>query len=239
MTQCVVCECSENSCKPCKSDACFKRNCYACCCEESHSQWRKSRVHRGLQLEYIGISWMVVETVGAITAAILASSFALLAFGVDSIIELSSAVVVLRHLSSDSSGSSAQGEKTALLTALLLVSIVPVIGISSTYAYFFTYIRPEASPLGFLVALVSVLVMSFLWREKKRIGQETACLPLTIDATESQTCFLMSIALLCGLATEFVLKLGWIDYAATLVIVGFVAYEAKGSIKEARAKSFT
>ncbi|MDA4111912.1 MAG: cation transporter [Thaumarchaeota archaeon] len=197
-------------------------------------EWRSKRIHRGLMIEYASISWMVVEVAGALAAGILASSFALIAFGSDSIIELVSAIVVLGHLRKDSLGSAAQGERTALFTSLLLVSIVPVIGISSTYSFLVLKIRPETSILGLAVAIAAVVIMPILWREKRKIGLETNCLPLSIDAMESATCFFMSVALLGGLAAEFVFHLGWFDYIATLVILGFVAFEAKESFEEAR-----
>jgi divalent metal cation (Fe/Co/Zn/Cd) transporter len=233
MSQCVVCRCADQSCGSCESSACIQRNCYSCCCSESHSLWRQKEIERGLLLQRVSIGWMAVEVVGAIGAAILASSFALLAFGADSVVELLSAFVVMRHLALDRSGSSAQGEKTALFTSLLLISIVPIIGVSSTYAFVVMKLRPEPSPLGIGIALGSVLVMAFLWREKSKIGRETGCLPLSIDAIESATCFFMALALLGGLVAEYYFRLGWIDYAATLIIVGFVAFEARESFAEA------
>ncbi len=232
----MACGCSDYSCGTCKAEACFQQNCYSCCCLETHSQWRQDRIQRGVQLQYFSIAWMLVEVAGAIGAALLASSFALLAFGTDSVVELVSSLVVLKHLNLDGSGSSAQGEKTALFTSLLLVSIVPAIGLGSTYAYFFLKLRPQASLLGIAIALGSVLIMPILWREKSKIGGETGCLPLSIDAVESATCFFMALALLGGLLVEYIFKLGWIDYAATLVIVGFVAFEAKESLSEATKK---
>jgi divalent metal cation (Fe/Co/Zn/Cd) transporter len=234
--ECAVCECAVQSCKSCTSDACSVSNCYSCCCVGDHSAWRQKRIREGLNLQYISIVWMVVEIVGAMGAAILASSFALLAFGADSIIELVSAVTVMRHLSVDGSGSREGGENTALLTSLLLVALVPAIGLGATYAYFFANLHPATSLLGIAVALGSVIVMPVLWLKKRRIGQDTACIPLSIDAVESATCFFMAIALLGGLALEFIFKLGWIDYAAALVIVGFVAYEAKESLTEVLRK---
>ena len=119
-------------------------------------------------------------------------------------------------------------------TSLLLISIVPVIGISSTYSFFVLKIHPEASIPGLAIALGAVVIMPVLWKEKSKIGVETRCLPLSIDAMESATCFFMSIALVGGLAAEFVFHVGWFDYLATLVILGFVAFEAKESFKEAR-----
>ena len=185
-------------------------------------------------LEYLSVGWMLVEVIGSIAAGILASSYALIAFGSDSLIEIASAFVVLKHLRLDSKGSKSQGEKTAMFTSMLLVALVPVIGISSTYSFFILKIQPDASILGLAVAVGAVLIMPLLWIKKRQIGQETGCLPLLIDSMESATCFFMSLTLLGGLALEFVFHVGWFDYLATLVLLVFVAYEAKESIEEAR-----
>lgn len=179
---------------------------------------------------------MLVEVVGSFATAYLASSFALLAFGADSIVELASAFVVLRHLRLDDSGSIAQGEKTALFTSVLLILLVPIIGIGSTYSFFVLKIKPEASLLGIGIALGAAVVMPILWTQKRKIGAETGCLPLSIDAVESSTCFLMSVVLLIGLLLEFLFRIGWFDYAATLVILGIVAYEGKESYEESRTR---
>jgi divalent metal cation (Fe/Co/Zn/Cd) transporter len=187
-------------------------------------------------LQYFAISWMSVEIIGAVIAAIFASSFALLAFGADSVVETISAVVVLRHLTLDSVGSKGRGDRTALLTSLLLAVLAPIIAIGSTYGYFVLGVRPESTFLGIAIVLGSTVIMPALWIEKKRMGEKTGCLPLTIDAVESATCFLMALALLAGLIAEFILKLSWIDYAATMAIVGFIAYEAKESFSEIREK---
>ncbi len=187
-------------------------------------------------LEYVSIVWMTVEVVVAIGAGILASSFALIAFGSDSVIELASAFVVLRHLRFDGGGSTTQGEKEALLTSLLLMSIVPIIGASSTYSYFFLKIRPDASLPGLLLAAGAIVVMPYLWRQKRKIGLETGCIPLSIDALESATCFFMSIALFAGLLLNFLFRVGWFDYGATLVILAFIGFEARESYLEARGR---
>jgi divalent metal cation (Fe/Co/Zn/Cd) transporter len=237
VTRCQICDCTETSCESCKKpEECTLKNCNSCCCSYSHTAWRQDRIHRGLVVEYISIGWMMVEVAGSFIAAYLASSFALATFGADSVIELASAFVVLRHLRLDDSGSTAQGEKTALFTSILLISLVPIIGISSTYSFFVLRIKPDVSLLGIGIALGAVIIMPILWAQKRKIGAETGCLPLSIDALESSTCFFMSIVLLIGLSLELVFKIGWFDYAATLAILGFVAYEARESYQEARER---
>jgi divalent metal cation (Fe/Co/Zn/Cd) transporter len=73
-----------------------------------------------------------------------------------------------------------------------------------------------------------------LWHEKKRIGVAANCMPLTIDAIESATCFLMSIALLAALAINYLWEISWVDYVATAAILIFVAKEALESVSEMR-----
>jgi divalent metal cation (Fe/Co/Zn/Cd) transporter len=76
--------------------------------------------------------------------------------------------------------------------------------------------------------------MPYLWWQKRKIGDETNNLPLSIDAVESVTCLFMSIALLGGLLAEYFFGFWWADYLATAVILVFVAREATGSYRELR-----
>ena len=93
-------------------------------------------------------------------------------------------------------------------------------------------IQAEASPPGIAVAFGAVVIMPLLWYEKKRIGESAHCLPLTIDAIESVTCFLMSVALLASLLINYLWRISWVDYAATAVILVFVAKEVHESVSE-------
>ncbi len=176
---------------------------------------------------------MSVEVFGALLAGALAGSLALIAFGADSFVELVSSVVVLSHLRSDVEGSEARGWKTSRFTNGLLFSLIPVIGTAAAYSFLLGG-RPEASPLGIAIALGAVLIMPYLWLGKRRIGQETRCLPLSIDAFASATCFLMSIALLGGLLAEFWFGFWWADYVAMAIIIAFIGKEALESLDEIR-----
>ncbi len=176
---------------------------------------------------------MVIEVAGAIAAGLAAGSFALVVFGSDSVIELISGLAVARHLREDGGSSTALGRKTAQLTTGLLFALIPTIGLGAAYSYF-VGIKPEASPLGIAISIGAIIIMAYLWLEKKRIGVETRCLPLSVDAAESTTCFFMSIALLGGLLAEFLLGLWWADYVTTGLILAFVAregIEAFGAMK--------
>jgi divalent metal cation (Fe/Co/Zn/Cd) transporter len=198
-----------------------------------------SLLKQGLWVEYASLAWMVVEGIVALYSGIAAWSLALLAFGGDSVVELLSSVAVVRHLRLMSNGPASSvhvdSERTEWVTALLLVSLLPVIGLGAVYSIV-SDVQPESSPLGIIVAFAAVLIMPILWSQKRRIGRASGCLPLIIDATESATCFLMSIALLLGLVINYLLKLFWADYVASLIILIFVAREAMESIREVKAK---
>ncbi|HKM77947.1 MAG TPA: cation transporter [Candidatus Bathyarchaeia archaeon] len=176
-------------------------------------------------VEYVSLGWMIVEVIGSIGIGLLSSSLALIAFGSDSFVELISGVAVLIHLKGESEGSSDLGERTEKLAKLLLVALIPVIGFSAIYSYLIG-VRPESSLLGITIAMGAVLIMPILWIQKRRIGRETNCIPLSIDAIESATCFLMALALLGSLLVNYFFKIGWIDYLATAIILAFVGKES-------------
>ena len=206
-------------------------SCVSCCCSGAHQTWRQMRIGTGIRVEYFSSAWMVLEVIGSIGVGLAAGSFALLAFGGDSLVELLSGLIVLSHLRAGSGRVETHGRRTELLTTGLLAALIPVIGLGAVYSYVIG-LRPEGSLLGITVAAGAVVIMPYLWYEKKRIGRETGCLPLSIDALESVTCFFMSVALLGGLLVESFLGFWWADYLATAFILAFVAREVLESVRE-------
>ncbi len=178
---------------------------------------------------------MTVEVIVSIIAGlIVGKSLALLSFGGDSVVELISSYVVLGYLRKLDKGifqREAESERTERLATLLLILLIPVIAGGAVYSYF-AGIKPEATPLGIAVAMAAVIIMPILWIQKKRIGREGNILTLSIDAVESATCFFMALALLGGLLLNYFLHFVWADYAATAIILGFVALEIRESLNE-------
>ncbi len=189
----------------------------------------------GINIEYLSSAWMTIEAVGSIGFGLMAGSLALLAFGGDSIVELISGFVTLNRLRNDSNAPQPHRGKSELATSLLLFALIPVIGVGAAFSYV-TGMRPEGTPLGIAVAVGSVIIMPYLWLQKKGIGHQTRSLVLSTDAIESITCFLMSVTLLGGLLAEYFLGLWWVDYLATGVILAFVLKEATESYREMKAE---
>src|SRR3989442_2476899 len=234
---CQTCGCTEKSCENCQTVTNCS-NCASCCCSTAYQSWRHGRIGNGIRIEYLSSGWMTVEVLGSIGIGLIAGSFALLAFGGDSLIELISGVAVLRGLRRDSSRRSSGGtdsKRTEQFTSLLLFALIPVIGLGAIYSYV-TGLNPEDSPLGIVIAVGALIVMPYLYVQKKRIGRETRSLAISMDAIESMTCLFMATALLGGLLAEYFLGLWWADYLATGIILAFVAREAVESNHELHAE---
>src|SRR6059036_539808 len=101
---CQTCGCSETSCESCQTVADCS-NCASCCCSTGHQSWRHARIGNGIRVEYLSSAWMLIEVFGSIGFGLIAGSFALLAFGGDSLIELISGIAVLTGLRKESSPS--------------------------------------------------------------------------------------------------------------------------------------
>jgi len=190
------------------------------------------RIGRGINVEYLSSAWMTIEVIGSVWSGLIAGSFALLAFGGDSLVELLSGFTVLTFLRRSPSGPGTGPRRlTEKITNALLFSLIPVIGLGAVYSYL-TGLRPEASLIGIAIAVGAVIIMPYLWLEKRKIGRETRSSILSMDAIESLTCIFMSISLLGGLLVEYFLGLWWVDYVATGFILAFVAREAVESYHE-------
>lgn len=225
MYSCQTCYCEENSCANCTVlEECL--NPLVCCCNAAHQAWKRITIRKGILLEYFTLAWLSIEIIGSLWAGLAAGSIALLAFSGDSLIEFISGSVVLYHLRKDYKNLDTKTENAEKLAGILLFLLIPIIGIGTAYSYF-TGLRPEHSLLGIVIAAGAVIIMPHLWREKRRIGTDAKCLPLSIDATESAVCFFMSVALLAGLLAEYFLGLWQADYIATGIILIFIAKEAR------------
>ena len=119
---------------------------------------------------------MAVEAIGSITVGLMAGSLAMLAFGGNSVVELISGVVVLHHLRKNPGSPGTSDRRTALVTTALLFAII-LIGLGTIYSYL-TALRPERTILGIAISAGAIIIMPFLWFEKKDIGRGTSCLPI-------------------------------------------------------------
>lgn len=189
-----------------------------------------------LRLETLTIGWMVIEASASIGAGVVAGSVLLLAFGVDSIIELISAGVLFHRLCKEAGATANAAEIEALehraarIAGYLLYALAAYVVLQSGYGLLHRH-TAETSGVGLAVALVAALGMPILARAKIRVADRIGSKALRADAMETFTCGFLSWILLAGLVANALLHWWWLDSVAALVLVPFLIKEGREAIK--------
>ncbi|HTF07933.1 MAG TPA: cation transporter [Asanoa sp.] len=170
------------------------------------------------------IAYNVVEAVVAITAGTLASSTALVGFGLDSVIEVSSAAAVAWQFSGTDHE---RRERTALrVIAVSFFALAGYVTVESTRALVGAE-RAEHSTVGLVLAAVSLLVMPALSATQRRTGRELGSASAVADSKQTLLCTYLSAVLLVGLAVNSLFGWWWADPAAALVIAAVAVKEGR------------
>lgn len=188
---------------------------------------RDRLVRRGLLLAALTIAWNVVEAVVAVGAGVAAGSLALVAFGLDSIIEVLSAWVVVWQFRGELRGGYDEDRERRALRLIALTFFV-----LATYVVFeagrdLLAAGEEAadSPVGIVLAALSLAVMPALAWAKRRTALALGSPTLRADAKETFLCAWLSAALLAGLALNAAFGWWWADPVAALAIAGLAVNE--------------
>ena len=175
------------------------------------------------------MAYNVVEAVVALAAGTVASSIALVGFGLDSGIETLAAVVVLMRLRDESrtgdpdahEATERRAERVVGGTLLALAVYVSVEAVRNLV----TRHTPEASPVGIALTAVSLVLMPFLAWAKYRTGKALGSRALVADSKETLICSYLSLTLLIGLTLNAWQGWWWADPAAALAMAPYIAYE--------------
>ena len=186
-------------------------------------------LHRIRWIQAITIAWMGAEAVVSLSAAWMAHSPALLAFGGDSAIELLSAVVVYWRFRSKWSDERTE-KLAATITGSLLFALAAYVSLVAALALLgHGNVRP--SFLGIVVLIVAAVVMPLLAKQKRRLSALTASAALRADAMESTLCGYLSIIALAGLVANAFWGITWADPAAALCLIPLVSREGWQALK--------
>lgn len=191
---------------------------------------------KGLLLEYFTVAYNVVEAVAAIAFGKIANSIALIGFGLDSIMESLSGIVLIWRLHKHGKISEEEEEKVERKAMKFVAATFFILGAYVLYQSLKKLVTreiPDPSLPGIILAVVSIIVMPFLGFQKMKTGQQIKSQALIADAKETFACALLSIALLLGLSFNYVLGVWQADAVAGLVIVIFLFREGRESWEEA------
>ena len=186
------------------------------------AQRRAALSRRSLWLAYATAAYNLLEGVVAIAAGAAASSSALIGFGLDSFVEVSSAAVIIWQFRSRVPESR---ERLALrLIAVSFFALAAWVTVDSARSLLYGG-DADASPVGIGLAVASLIVMPLLVRAKRRTGRELGSATVLADSAQTMLCTYLSAVLLIGLALNAVLGWSWADPIAALVIAGVAVKE--------------
>ena len=210
-------------------------NCADACCAAAPAAptptpARATLIRQAFRLEWMTVAWMVLEAAVAIGAGLAAASLTLMAFGLDSVIELASAGVLIWRLNVElrqGQGFSERVERTASwIGGLLLFTLAACIVAGAAWSLWTRHGEAFSRP-GLVVALLAMPIMTVLARRKIAIATQLGSRAMRADAAESITCGWLSLVVIVGLLADAVLGAWWVDAATSLAIVGFVVKEAR------------
>lgn len=198
---------------------------------------RRRLGRRAQLLAAASVSYNVVEAVVAVAAGMAAGSVALVGFGLDSVVEVSSGLIILwqfRHRMPESR------EQLALrMLAVSFFGLALYVGIESSRALV-AGTDPDASPVGIGLAMASLVVMPVLSWAQRRTGRALGSRAVVADGTQTLLCTYLSGVLLVGLVANATLGWWWADPTAGLVIAavalreGVEAWRGEGCCAPAR-----
>ena len=176
------------------------------------------------------IGWNSLEAVIAIVSGILAGSIALVGFGLDSVVEVSSAGVIAWRLSRHGADDVAneRAEKRAVrLIALTFFAIAVYVTYDSVAKLLGLGEQPEHSPVGLALVALSLVVMPMLAWAKRRVAAGLGSVALKADAAETQVCTYLSGVVLVGLAANSLFGWWWMDPLAGLGVAALAVKEGR------------
>jgi len=187
---------------------------------------RASLVRRGRMLEYFTITYNSLEGLIAVVAGLMAGSIALVGFGFDSLIEVTSGAALVWRLHSDADES--RRERVEAITLRIVGVCFLLLAAYVSYDSIKSLIwreHPRESIPGIVLAIASLIVMPLLVRAKRKVARGINSAALMADSKQTELCTYLSAILVGGLLLNALLGWWWADPFAALIMVPIIAKE--------------
>lgn len=182
-------------------------------------------VTKGKRLEYFTLAWNSVEALVALFAGAQAGSIALLGFGLDSLIEVTSGTAVLWRLHLDDPQRRERAERISLrIVGVCFLALASYILFDSSKSLL-RHEAPAHSLIGIVLMVASLIVMPLLSRAKRIVGRALNSAAMNADATQTAICSYLSAIVLLGLMANFLFGWWWADSTVALVMVPLISWE--------------
>lgn len=190
----------------------------------------KNLYKRAIRLEYFTVGYNVFEALASMVFGIMASSIALFGFGLDSIVESLSGLILLWRLSAMKNGreeDEEERERKAVKFVAVTFFILAAYVLYESIEKLTGNEAPSESLPGIIIALLSLIIMPVLAIKKYKTGKEIQSKALVADSKETFVCAFLSFALLLGLGSNYLFGFWQADPIVGLIIAGFLIYEGK------------
>ncbi len=194
---------------------------------------RVDHLHNAIRLEYFTIIYNVLEGIVSLVLGGLASSIALIGFGLDSFIESFSGVVVLWRFRREAQGQEdyASLESRALRFVGWSFFVLAAYILFESVRKLWLQEQPNPSLPGILLAILSLIVMPVLARKKHHSGKALKSGAMLGDSKQTLACSLLSVALLLGLGFNAFLGWWWADPIAGLTMIPWLLKEGQRTLR--------
>lgn len=186
-------------------------------------------IRRIQRIQAITIVWMSVEAAVSLSAAFVARSPALLAFGGDSAIELLSAAAVLWRFRAHPVQEYA--ERRASQIAGILLFVLAAYVVAASVLTLLGHSEPKTTYLGIAILIGAAAIMPWLAKEKRRLSSATGSAALRADSAQSALCAYLSLIALVGLGVNAIWHVAWADPAAALVVAPLIVWEGREAMR--------
>lgn len=192
---------------------------------------RVQLLQNGRRLEYLTVGWNVVEGVVSVVAAVSAGSVALLGFGIDSFVETTSGLIILWRLGAERHARDHEAiERLDRLASKLVALSLFLLAVYIAYDAVVALVgnqRPQPTIPGIVITAISLVVMRWLARAKRRTAGALASRALESDAAQTTACFWLSVITLSGIGLNATLGWWWADPVAALGMTYFLVREGR------------
>jgi divalent metal cation (Fe/Co/Zn/Cd) transporter len=187
---------------------------------------RAALVKKGRRLEYFTIAYNSLEGLIAVVAGLMAGSIALVGFGFDSLIEVTSGAALLwrLHLDADESRRERVEAITLRIVGVCFLLLAAYVSYDSIKSLIWRE-KPRESIPGIILAIASVIVMPLLVRAKRKVARGINSAALMADSKQTELCTYLSAILLAGLLLNALVGWWWADPVAALVMVPIIIKE--------------
>ena len=175
-------------------------------------------------LSWVSLGWMTVEGAVAIFAGIVASSVALIGFGLDSAVEGFASVIIIWRFTGHRMLSHAAEERAQKLVAIQFFILAPYVGFESVRALIGGQ-HPETSVVGIALAAGSVVIMPILGIAKQRLAEQLGSAATKGEGRQNMLCAYLAGALLVGLLGNTLVGAWWLDATVGLLIAAVAVKE--------------